>query len=258
MRFRALRNTRCHGAPRGAYVIPSLSKKQYRGSRWSERIEKGARREGEWDPGAAPAFYLPVLRLSNWPGTYVAEPQKYISRARIAVVCVEPMIIPASSGPRGALHCYYNETRINTSRRYVIGAITFLWWFSWPGRRGARWGERERWEKERGERDEAGRASSLGPEKLSEIMSEEIGSLARGWLTARSARPARFSILIPPYPPGIIRVLSLYSSILAVSPISVPSASRFFLSRVPLFSFPDRPREKPRSFSRRLSLRTER
>lgn len=30
------------------------------------------------------------------------------------------------------------------------------------------------------ERDEAGRASSLGPEKLSEIMSEEIGSLARG------------------------------------------------------------------------------
>jgi len=35
-------------------------------------------------------------------------------------------------------------------------------------------GERER------ERNEAGRASSLGPEKLSEIMSEEIGSLARG------------------------------------------------------------------------------
>lgn len=38
-------------------------------------------------------------------------------------------------------------------------------------------GERE---KKRRKRDEAGRASSLGPEKLSEIMSEEIGSLARG------------------------------------------------------------------------------
>lgn len=37
-------------------------------------------------------------------------------------------------------------------------------------------GEREK----RRKRDEAGRASSLGPEKLSEIMSEEIGSLARG------------------------------------------------------------------------------
>lgn len=35
-------------------------------------------------------------------------------------------------------------------------------------------------EKKRRKRDEAGRASSLGPEKLSEIMSEEIGSLARG------------------------------------------------------------------------------
>lgn len=39
--------------------------------------------------------------------------------------------------------------------------------------------KRER-EKKRRKRDEAGRASSLGPEKLSEIMSEEIGSLARG------------------------------------------------------------------------------
>jgi len=35
-------------------------------------------------------------------------------------------------------------------------------------------------EKKQRKRDEAGRASSLGPEKLSEIMSEEIGSLARG------------------------------------------------------------------------------
>lgn len=35
-------------------------------------------------------------------------------------------------------------------------------------------------EGKRRKRDEAGRASSLGPEKLSEIMSEEIGSLARG------------------------------------------------------------------------------
>lgn len=41
-------------------------------------------------------------------------------------------------------------------------------------------GRKERERKKRRERDEAGRASSLGPEKLSEIMSEEIGSLARG------------------------------------------------------------------------------
>lgn len=44
---------------------------------------------------------------------------------------------------------------------------------------GRRERKRER-EKKRRKRDEAGRASSLGPEKLSEIMSEEIGSLARG------------------------------------------------------------------------------
>lgn len=35
-------------------------------------------------------------------------------------------------------------------------------------------------ERERKRAMKAGRASSLGPEKLSEIMSEEIGSLARG------------------------------------------------------------------------------
>lgn len=41
--------------------------------------------------------------------------------------------------------------------------------------------ERERGRKEtEKEENEAGRASSLGPEKLSEIMSEEIGSLVRG------------------------------------------------------------------------------
>lgn len=48
------------------------------------RGDLGANREknggGERDPGAVPAFlptYLPVLRLSNWLGTYVAKPQKY-------------------------------------------------------------------------------------------------------------------------------------------------------------------------------------
>jgi len=98
-----------------------------RNSRRSGRIEKSAEKANEIQGQSQLSTYLPVLRLSNWLGTYVAKPQKYISRARIAAVCVEPMIIPASSGAvRRALHCYYNETRINTSRRYVIGAITFL------------------------------------------------------------------------------------------------------------------------------------
>lgn len=127
-------------------------------------------------------------------------------------VFVEPMIIPGfQRAARRALHCYYNETRINTSRWYVIGAITFLWWFSWPRRARIKERKREKKKERERERNEAGRASSLGPEKLSEIMSEEIGSLARGWLTARSARTTFFlSLSISPLPPGITRVLSRY------------------------------------------------
>ena len=109
MRFRALRYTRSmvHGT-RGAYIIPSLSKMQQtrarfdRDSQRSGRIEKRAAKARSRGSLSFLPTYLPVLRLSNWLGTYVAKPQKYISRARIAAVCVEPMIIPASSGPCGA------------------------------------------------------------------------------------------------------------------------------------------------------------
>lgn len=73
-----------------------------RDSRRSGRIEKRAGKTSEIQGQSQLSTYLPVLRLSNWLGTYVAKPQKYISRARIAAVCVEPMIIPASSGPCGA------------------------------------------------------------------------------------------------------------------------------------------------------------
>lgn len=161
-------------------------------------------------------------------------------------VCVEPMIIPGfQRTARRALHCYYNETRINTSRwSYVIGAITFLWWFSWPRRRGARGEKKEKEKKgEKGrerERNEAGRASSLGPEKLSEIMSEEIGSLARGWLTARSARTTFFlSFSIP----LATRYRSIYLGISTVTPTPVSSAA-FFL---PISSPSFRPSAKDRT-----------
>lgn len=89
-------------------------------------------------------------------------------------------------------------------------------------------GERKR---ER-ERNEAGRASSLGPEKLSEIMSEEIGSLARGWLTARSARTTFFlSFSIP----LATRYRSIYLGISTVTPTPVFLAAFFLPISSPSF-----------------------
>lgn len=106
--IRAVRGTR------GAYVIPLIISKaaarpprEPRLAAISGRIEKrigrvdgGAGGRGGQRLGFLPT-YLPVLRLSNWLGTYVAEAAK-ISHpgARIAAMCVEPMIIPASSGAR--------------------------------------------------------------------------------------------------------------------------------------------------------------
>lgn len=73
----------------------------------------------------------------------------------------------------------------------MIGKITFLWWFSW------RW---NRW------RGAARRGGSQQPpqfarpsEKLSEIMSEEIGSLARGWLTAGLPASSPLLLTLPPF-----------------------------------------------------------
>lgn len=131
---------------------------------------------------------------------------------------------------------------------------------------GARRGERERWEKER---DEARRASSLGPEKLSEIMSEEIGSLARGWLTARSARAGSAflpSHPLPPLPPAPSYPLEYHPGTVPIpehfSRLSYLRSFRSSRSSSPAFPrfrplvYPAQ-REKPRSFSRRLSLGTK-
>lgn len=59
-----------------------------------------------------------VLRLSNCSGNKCPAAEIYPSPS-VRERCVEPMIIPASREPRRALHCYYNETRINTNRRYT-------------------------------------------------------------------------------------------------------------------------------------------
>lgn len=98
-------------------------------------------------------------------------------------MCVEPMIIPGfQRAVRRALHCYYNETRINTSRPVRDRCNYLLMMIFVAGETGRAVRRRGRRKREGTEKEgrAAGRASSLGPEKLSEIMSEEIGSLARG------------------------------------------------------------------------------
>lgn len=110
------------------------------------------------------------------------------------------MIIPGASVERArgerALHCYYNKTRINTSRLYT-------WSVKLPSYDDFRGG---------GVAGAAQRGGSQQPpqfarpsEKLSEIMSEEIGSLARGWLTA--GLPASSPLLLrclPPRSPSLL------------------------------------------------------
>lgn len=83
----------------------------------------------------------------------------------------------------------------------MIGKITFLWWFSW------------RWNRRRGA---ARRGGSQQPpqfarpsEKLSEIMSEEIGSLARGWLTAGLPASSPLLLTLPPLSPSLLPLLKL-------------------------------------------------
>lgn len=95
------------------------------------------------------------------------------------------------------LHCYYNETRINTSRLYTRDRCNYLLMmiFVAVGGRGAP-----------GDGGRVGGSQQQPPppppqfarpsDKLSEIMSQEIGSLARGWLTAglpASSLPAALS-----------------------------------------------------------------
>lgn len=108
-------------------------------------------------------------------------------------------------------------------------------------------GKKER-EKKRRKKDDAGRASSLGPEKLSEIMSEEIGSLARGWLTARSAQAAFF--FTPPCHPVSVPSSVPIPGTSAIARTPVPSASRSSSHPSPRFA-PRCPahREKPRHVS---------
>lgn len=134
-----------------------------------------------------------IARGASYPA-----PQKY-DRSPV----VEPIIIPPGfererdgRGESG-LHCYYNETRINTSRLYTRDRCNYLLMmiFVAVGGRGAP-----------GDGGRVGGSQQQPPppppqfarpsDKLSEIMSQEIGSLARGWLTAglpASSLPAALS-----------------------------------------------------------------
>lgn len=92
----------------------------------------------------------------------------------------------------------------------MIGAITFLWWFSWrswvggrgaPGDGGRVGGSQQQQQQQQPPPPPPQFARPS--DKLSEIMSEEIGSLARGWLTAglpASSLPAAPSPFTPTLP----------------------------------------------------------
>lgn len=137
-----------------------------------------------------------IARGASYPA-----PQKY-DRSPV----VEPIIIPPGfekerdgRGESG-LHCYYNETRINTSRLYTRDRCNYLLMMIFvavggrgaPGVGGRVGGSQQQPPPPPPPPPQFARPS----DKLSEIMSQEIGSLARGWLTAglpASSLPAALS-----------------------------------------------------------------
>lgn len=104
------------------------------------------------------------------------------------------------------LHCYYNETRINTSRLYTRDRRNYLLMMIFvegEARRAGGRGDGGRVGGSQQQQQPPPPQFARPSDKLSEIMSEEIGSLARGWLTAglpaSSFSPSPFTL--QPSPP---------------------------------------------------------
>lgn len=160
-------------------------------STWRRRVERNI-------PGLSCRYhaFIDVYLIAR--GASYPAPQKYDRSPVVELIIIPPGFERERDG-RGesGLHCYYNETRINTSRLYTRDRCNYLLMmiFVAVGGRGAP-----------GDGGRVGGSQQQPPppppqfarpsDKLSEIMSQEIGSLARGWLTAglpASSLPAALS-----------------------------------------------------------------